>query len=243
MPLSLTLKQKLSNIAQSQASTTPSSTFSTSVRRNILNFARRGDKANDEFDQDSSNSAIGEEVFDELMQKVIRQSGLDYEYVPYTVRPSQGLTVFVSRVGRDLCSFSSPQRSNYASLITNLDLSVVVTAAEFPDPRVLSYDLLFQRVLRHLDLYGGQRWFLSFYPPLTSGTVESDYAVVFFVAGGRYAPGWSWVWKSYRSLHRKCVHRSYQCRPKPPEFIYVSRYRKNLKKLVRHFEFLTSAWV
>lgn len=35
---------------------------------------------------------------------------------------------------------------------------VVITAAEFPDPRYLSYDLLFQRVLRHLDLYGVFDW-------------------------------------------------------------------------------------
>jgi Rho GTPase-activating protein 1 len=42
--------------------------------------------------------------------------------------------------------------------------------------------------------------------------VEADYTVVFLAAGGRYSPGWSWIWKAYRSLSRK--------------------YRKNLKKLV-----------
>lgn len=60
-------------------------------------------------------------------------------------------------VGRDLCLFSSPPLwLDYALLIRNLNLSVVVTAAEFPDPRILSYDLLFQRVLRYLDMYGEQ---------------------------------------------------------------------------------------
>ena len=44
-------------------------------------------------------------------------------------------------------------------------------------------------------------------------TVEADYTVVFFAAGGKNTPGWNWVWKAYRSLSRK--------------------YRKNLKKLVR----------
>jgi len=47
---------------------------------------------------------------------------------------------------------------------------------------------------------------------LTAPSVESDYTVVFFAAGGRNTPGWNWVWKAYRSLSRK--------------------YRKNLKRLV-----------
>jgi Rho GTPase-activating protein 1 len=47
--------------------------------------------------------------------------------------------------------------------------------------------------------------------------VESDYTVVFFAAGGKHTPGWNWVWKAYRSLSRK--------------------YRKNLKRLVRHVLF------
>lgn len=104
-------------------------------------------------------------------------------------------------------SVSFPSWSlNYALLTELLDIRVVVTAAEFPDPRVLSYDLLFQRVLRHLDLYGerfGNPYYLT--TSKHSSAVESDYVVVFFVAGGRFAPGWSWVWKSYRSLHRKFV--------------------------------------
>jgi hypothetical protein len=84
MPISLTLKQKLSNLARSQSAPaipTPSSTTLSSARRNILSFARRGDRTNDESSQDYSNPAIGEEEFDNLMQKVIRQSGLDFEYV------------------------------------------------------------------------------------------------------------------------------------------------------------------
>ncbi|KAG8977160.1 hypothetical protein FRC05_002157 [Tulasnella sp. 425] len=71
---------------------------------------------------------------------------------------------------------------------------VVITAAALPDPRTISYDLLLVRILAHLDAY-----------------VESDYTIVFLAAGGRYTPGWNWVWKAYRSLSRK--------------------YRKNLKKL------------
>ncbi|KIM28453.1 hypothetical protein M408DRAFT_329507 [Serendipita vermifera MAFF 305830] len=71
---------------------------------------------------------------------------------------------------------------------------VVVTAAALPDPSHVNYDLLLQLILSYLDLY-----------------VEADYCVVFLAAGGRYSPGWSWIWKAYRSLNRK--------------------YRKNLKKL------------
>jgi hypothetical protein len=60
-------------------------------------------------------------------------------------------------------------------------------------------------------------WFVRLnyyhYPRVSpSSQVESDYTVVFFAAGGRYAPSWNWVWKAYRSLSRK--------------------YRKNLKRLV-----------
>ena len=50
---------------------------------------------------------------------------------------------------------------------------------------------------------------------LTTISVEADYTVVFFAAGGRHRPGWDWVWKAYRSLSRK--------------------YRKNLKRLVSSF--------
>lgn len=94
--------------------------------------------------------------------------------------------------------------------VTDMTLAsprVVITAAEFPDPRLLSYDLLFQRVLRHLDLYGmSTSTSDSKLPSLERFcAVESDYTVVFLVAGGKYAPGWSWVWKSYRGLSRKCV--------------------------------------
>ncbi|KAH7885497.1 hypothetical protein F5I97DRAFT_1886063 [Phlebopus sp. FC_14] len=71
---------------------------------------------------------------------------------------------------------------------------VIINASALPDPHEVSYDLLLTRILAYLDLY-----------------VESDYTVVFFAAGGRYAPSWNWVWKAYRSLSRK--------------------YRKNLKRL------------
>ncbi|KZT09163.1 Rho GTPase activation protein [Laetiporus sulphureus 93-53] len=80
---------------------------------------------------------------------------------------------------------------------------VVMNASVLPDPREIDYDILLSRILSYLDLY-----------------VESDYTVVFFAAGGRYTPGWSWVWKAYRSLSRK--------------------YRKNLKKLfIVHSTFFT----
>ena len=73
---------------------------------------------------------------------------------------------------------------------------------------------IFRRILGYLNLYGMQSHILH-----TESTelflVESDYTVVFFAAGGRYTPGWNWVWKAYRSLSRK--------------------YRKNLKRLVRIF--------
>lgn len=72
---------------------------------------------------------------------------------------------------------------------------VILSASALPDPQEVSYDLLLQRILSYLDLF-----------------VESDYTVVFFAAGGRYAPSWNWVWKAYRSLSRK--------------------YRKNLKRLL-----------
>ncbi|KAG2123806.1 hypothetical protein DEU56DRAFT_828775 [Suillus clintonianus] len=72
---------------------------------------------------------------------------------------------------------------------------VIISASALPDPQEVSYDLLLQRILSYLDLF-----------------VESDYTVVFFAAGGRYAPHWNWVWKAYRSLSRK--------------------YRKNLKRLL-----------
>lgn len=72
---------------------------------------------------------------------------------------------------------------------------VILSASALPDPQEVSYDLLLQRILSYLDLF-----------------VESDYTVVFFAAGGRYAPNWNWVWKAYRSLSRK--------------------YRKNLKRLL-----------
>ncbi|QRV77927.1 Rho GTPase-activating protein 1 [Ceratobasidium sp. AG-Ba] len=63
---------------------------------------------------------------------------------------------------------------------------VIVTAAAFPDPRQISYDILLSRILAYLDLY-----------------VENDYVVVFLAAGGRHTPSWNWIWKAYRGLSRK----------------------------------------
>ncbi|KAJ7174037.1 CDC42 rho GTPase-activating protein [Mycena crocata] len=80
---------------------------------------------------------------------------------------------------------------------------VVLNASALPDPKEVNYDLLLSRILAYLNLY-----------------VESDYAVVFFAAGGKHTPGWNWVWKAYRSLSRK--------------------YRKNLKRLyIVHSSFFT----
>ncbi|CAE6442332.1 unnamed protein product [Rhizoctonia solani] len=63
---------------------------------------------------------------------------------------------------------------------------VIVTAASFPDPRQISYDILLSRIIAYLDLY-----------------VENDYIVVFLAAGGRHTPSWNWIWKAYRSMSRK----------------------------------------
>ncbi|KAG8703043.1 hypothetical protein FRC11_011025 [Ceratobasidium sp. 423] len=63
---------------------------------------------------------------------------------------------------------------------------VVVTAASFPDPRQISYDILLARIVAYLDLY-----------------VENDYVVVFLAAGGRHTPSWNWIWRAYRSMSRK----------------------------------------
>ncbi|KAJ1303587.1 hypothetical protein OPQ81_011770 [Rhizoctonia solani] len=63
---------------------------------------------------------------------------------------------------------------------------VVVTAASFPDPRQISYDILLSRIMAYLDLY-----------------VENDYVVVFLAAGGRHTPSWNWIWKAYRGMSRK----------------------------------------
>lgn len=83
MPISLTLKQKLSNLARSQSTPGSLSATPSSARRNIFNFPRRGDRTSDESSQDYSNLTIGEGELDDIMQKVIRQSGLDFEYAIY----------------------------------------------------------------------------------------------------------------------------------------------------------------
>lgn len=87
MPISATLKQKLSNLALSQSS--PSSpvsspTASSSPRRNVFNFARRGDKTTSEPIYDQGNT-IDEATFDDIMQRVIRQAGVDHEFVLHFV--------------------------------------------------------------------------------------------------------------------------------------------------------------
>lgn len=109
---------------------------------------------------------------------------------------------------------------------------VVITAAALPNPTIVDYDVLLQYVrlaaaryrtltfvyqinivvpgpIRYIHL--STSLVLSTYLPLN--TVEADYTVVFLAAGGKHSPGWSWIWRAYRSLSRK--------------------YRKNLKKLVR----------
>lgn len=102
-----------------------------------------------------------------------------------------------------------PKEVSYDVLLRYVDISVYpfVCGGEF---RVAS--IVYSRILAYLNLYGTWCIPAECLAIPTGYTVESDYTVVFFAAGGRHTPGWNWVWKAYRSLSRK--------------------YRKNLKKLV-----------
>lgn len=80
--VSNTLKQKLSNLALSQsASASASAPSSPSSFRNAFNFARNKLNPNSEpiYGQ-TPPVAIDDESLDEIMQRVIRQAGVDYEY-------------------------------------------------------------------------------------------------------------------------------------------------------------------
>lgn len=78
MPISVTLKQKLSNLALSQSSPSTPASSPTSTRRGVFSFARRGD-ASHEPTYDQLNAGIDDASIDEIMQRVIRQAGVDYE--------------------------------------------------------------------------------------------------------------------------------------------------------------------
>ncbi|CAG8545146.1 12996_t:CDS:2 [Funneliformis caledonium] len=71
---------------------------------------------------------------------------------------------------------------------------VILCACNLPDPTEVDYDKILSRILLKLDLF-----------------VESDYTVVLFIGGAKHNPGWSWMFKAYKSLSRK--------------------YKKNLKSL------------
>jgi len=94
----------------------------------------------------------------------------------------------------------STTTSCYRRRLSNLFVSVVKPISLVVSCRIWIYTV---RMVLHVTSY--IYWYCI--------TVESDYTVVFFAAGGRHTPGWNWVWKAYRSLLRK--------------------YRKNLKRLVR----------
>ncbi|KAG8714124.1 hypothetical protein FRC08_012339 [Ceratobasidium sp. 394] len=108
---------------------------------------------------------------------------------------------------------------------------VIVTAAGFPDPRQISYDILLSYapiltycyVSYELNLAGASlrtstcmvdtpAIYVLAARLIPTSLVENDYIVVFFAADGRHTPSWNWIWKAYRGLSRK--------------------YRKNLKRLL-----------
>ncbi|CAG8661628.1 9231_t:CDS:2, partial [Scutellospora calospora] len=71
---------------------------------------------------------------------------------------------------------------------------VVICACNMPNPADVDYDRILSRILQKLDIF-----------------VESDYTVVLFAGGAKYNPGWTWMFRAYKSLSRK--------------------YKKNLKSL------------
>ncbi|KAI8811246.1 Rho GTPase activation protein [Cladochytrium replicatum] len=71
---------------------------------------------------------------------------------------------------------------------------LVFYACHLPNPKNTDYDKLLSLLVQRLDQY-----------------VENDYVIVFFCAGSKYQPSWSWLFGAYNTLGRK--------------------YRKNLKNL------------
>ncbi|RKP38617.1 Rho GTPase activation protein, partial [Dimargaris cristalligena] len=71
---------------------------------------------------------------------------------------------------------------------------LVFCACNFPSPKEVDYDKMLSMILYKLDEF-----------------VENDYTVVLFTSGATNRPGWTWLFKAYRSLSRK--------------------YKKNLKNL------------
>nr|CAG8551265.1 15293_t:CDS:2 [Entrophospora candida] len=62
---------------------------------------------------------------------------------------------------------------------------VIICACNLPDPAEVGYDRILSRILYKLDLF-----------------VESDYTVVLFTGGAKHKPGWTWMFKAYKSLSR-----------------------------------------
>ncbi|CAG8444995.1 10292_t:CDS:2 [Diversispora eburnea] len=63
---------------------------------------------------------------------------------------------------------------------------VIICACNLPDPKEVDYNRILERILLKLDLF-----------------VESDYTVVLFAGGAKHNPGWSWMFRAYKSLGRK----------------------------------------
>lgn len=98
-------------------------------------------------------------LFDEYVQRVVYQSGTDYQ-------------------GRPIVILSSPA---------------------LPDPKLVDYNMLLQRILDQMELF-----------------VQNDYSVVFFAGGSSHRPPWSWLWSSYQRLSRpfrKNCKRLFICHP------------------------------
>ncbi|KAL5501361.1 hypothetical protein ACEPAH_8621 [Sanghuangporus vaninii] len=166
-PPMLTLKQRLANLAQTASGSSPANSSSSSRQTpSTSNFGTLG-------------SAIAK-----------RKAQFKPPWTTHGVKPN--LNIESLQKEEDVRKLD--EVLSRMIFQAGVDYEVVMNASAFPDPRVISYDLLLSRILSYLDLF-----------------VESDYSVVFFAAGGRYAPSWNWVWKAYRSLSRK--------------------YRKNLKRL------------
>ncbi|KAG0244392.1 hypothetical protein BGX31_009221 [Mortierella sp. GBA43] len=81
---------------------------------------------------------------------------------------------------------------------------VVICACNLPDPNVVDYDTILRDVLAQLEQF-----------------VENDYTVVLFSGGARYRPGWTWLFRAYRSLGRS------------PKFGAKVHYMDNLSHLAR----------
>jgi len=87
---------------------------------------------------------------------------------------------------------------------------LVFAAANLPDPKVVSYDVLLKYSSFYIFMcYSLNTFFTSFIDLcsyLTSQldlVVESDYVVVLFYHGMVHRPSWSWLKETYSVLTRK----------------------------------------